>query len=195
MINIICILGYFKKTTKYNINNYVYINTNYTIISGVLMKLITREQYYATRKTANKDGLCEFCNKEQIILHETNYWLWIAGLAPYWKYHTMLLPKRHIVEIHEINNKEWGELKSLEKSIIRLYKSSEIINQKNNLPLENVLVFFRQRLNLHNPVLNSRNLDHLHIHFTFDLDHFLDPISHSDAHEWDIEIFKNKLVV
>jgi diadenosine tetraphosphate (Ap4A) HIT family hydrolase len=164
-----------------------------TVWLTIIMRLISRNEYYKNRQEVSNKENCALCDNKQIVLGSSTSWTWIASSAPYWKYHTMIVPKRHIVEIFEINDKEWSELKQLEKLIVRKYKQIKALNPATNTPFENVLVFFRQRLNLHNPVLNAKNLDHLHLHFTFDKDHFLDPISDNDAHTWDIGVFNNSL--
>ncbi len=157
------------------------------------MKLLTREEYYKKRQEQVTDNECALCNSEQILLGATANWKWIASSAPYWQYHTMIMPKRHITEIFEISDLEWHELKQLEKLIVRKYKKLRVKDPVTGVALENVLVFFRQRLNYFNGTSKINNLDHLHLHFTFDREHFLDPISHKNASMWDINVLKNSL--
>jgi diadenosine tetraphosphate (Ap4A) HIT family hydrolase len=76
------------------------------------MKILSRQEYYEERKKSTSPE-CVLCHQKQLVLGETKYWRWIAARAPYWKYHTMIVPKRHFVELYEINDEEWNELKKL----------------------------------------------------------------------------------
>lgn len=129
---------------------------------------------------------------EQVVLHKGKKWNWVAALAPYWKYHTMLVPNRHISKISEINAIEWKEFLELHDKIIELYKESDI-RFDDSTQMQNILVFWRQRYQLYNSVLGTNNVSHLHIHFASDREHFLDPISDDNATSWDIDVFKDKI--
>ena len=155
------------------------------------MNLLSRSEYYADRKNLDP-AVCVLCNSEQIVLASGKHWDWVAAKAPYWKYHTMLVPKRHITMIGEINPEEWEEFIDLHNKITYIYDNSSL-TMENGEPLQNVLIFWRKRHILFNKTLQANNVDHLHIHFACDREHFLDPISDEHAALWDVNIFRDKI--
>ncbi len=150
------------------------------------MELLNRKQYYKIW-ASDHSGLCVFCEVEQIVLQEFKYWKWVAAIAPYWKYQTMLYPKRHISTIDEMSDKEWEEFKKIQSSIIEVYRS------KNPDIGGDIVVFWRDRLNIIDPILNSTYHKHLHVHFLYDLGFMFDPIADPEAHLWDVDIFKESV--
>ena len=73
-------------------------------------KLMSRVEYDAWLKGL-PDNFCPFCDwrNSQIVLYEGHTWVWVANIAPYWRYHTMFIPKRHITELTEVTVTEMGE--------------------------------------------------------------------------------------
>ena len=59
-----------------------------------------------------EDGYCPFCDiyNKQIVLKETKGWQLIANIAPYWKYHTIIVPRRHIVDLPDITSNDHIEI-------------------------------------------------------------------------------------
>jgi len=51
-------------------------------------------------------GKCPFCNLEQKVLMENENAILTYALAPYHKYHLLVLPKRHVEHIKDL---EWNE--------------------------------------------------------------------------------------
>jgi diadenosine tetraphosphate (Ap4A) HIT family hydrolase len=156
-------------------------------------KLLSRSEYYA-RRTELDPKICMLCSGEQVVLQDMNNWTWVAALAPYWKFHTMLVPKRHISRIKELNVDEWHEFLMLQERIVEIYRDSGL-KFTDGTKLENVLIFWRHRYQLYNPKLKANNVDHLHVHFACDREHFLDPISDEDASAWEIKTFLGKLQI
>ena len=66
--------------------------------------MLSREEYEKWYKKIPANE-CTFCNwqKYQIVLKEFDNWIWIACNAPYWRYHTMILPKRHFVKYSDMS--------------------------------------------------------------------------------------------
>jgi hypothetical protein len=75
------------------------------------VELITRAEYKVWLSQLGPKE-CPFCKWRQYqhLLYEGNYWLWVSCRAPYWKYHTMLIPKRHFRRLDQMTVVETGEL-------------------------------------------------------------------------------------
>lgn len=157
-----------------------------------MIRLLKRQEWYEIRKNT-PEGSCNLCDGQQIVLGESTHWVWVAALAPYWKHHTMLIPRRHITEVSQLTSHEWQDFCEQERKVVNIYKSFVKVDASGQ-DLNNVLIFWRHRNDMINPILNMNELDHLHIHFTYDRNHFLDPISDQDAASWDTHEFQNKFV-
>lgn len=154
-------------------------------------QLLSRDEYYAKRGDIPAD-VCVLCSMEQVVIATAKHWDWVAALAPYWKYQTMLVPKRHIAKVSDLSAEEMGEFLELHDQIVASYRDAEI-TFKDGTKLQNVLIFWRHRYTLYNDAINANNIDHLHIHFACDREHFLDPITEADAASWNPKIFEGKL--
>lgn len=150
------------------------------------MKLLTREEYDSWVKTIKTCTFCEW-NKYQVVLKEFKYWVWIASIAPYWKYHTMIIPKRHFEKYSEINHKE---AKELVKAIN--YGEDKILNSNlyrtDGSKIEKVVYFWRYRKNRYDPVSGNMRPSHFHLHLIPDRDHLWDPVVDPNAKDWDINL-------
>lgn len=151
-----------------------------------MKKLLTRKQYDKYFKKI-PDNVCTFCQweKHQIILKEFEHWLWIANLAPYWRWHTMLIPKRHFVEYHEMTFLEAGEL-----TTAILYANKRMLDAKlereDGTLVEKIVHFWRYRANRFDPQSGTVRPNHFHLHITPDKDHLWDPILDESPTEVDI---------
>src|SRR5680860_660919 len=140
------------------------------------MQLLSRDDYYAhTQGKISK--MCPFCHERQIVLHNGKEWTWIASIAPYVRYHTMLVPKRHVTKVSELTVSEWKEFNLLHDKISDAYQQKEVTWTDTDEEIENIIFAWRYRRRLKNKKLNTQNLDHLHLHIVPDRDHFLDPLS------------------
>lgn len=153
------------------------------------MNLMSREQYDVWMK-ALVPNECTFCDiTKQIVLKEFNYWYWIANIAPYWKYHTMIIPKRHFEKYSDMTMQEAGELVTVidygEKKIIDAH-----LTRDDGSLIEKVVYFWRYRMNRFDKVSGTVRPSHFHIHLCPDKDHLWDPIIADNAHEWDVEVLK-----
>jgi len=129
------------------------------------MNLISREEYEEFVKSI-PSGHCPLCKvNEQIYLGESEHWVWIANISPYWKYHTMLIPKKHVHYLSELNKDELYDfqqfLKLVSKHLLKLglkYDNGKKINQ--------FLTMFRESCDNDDP--SYYKTDHLHIHMVPD---------------------------
>lgn len=112
------------------------------------MKLLSRDEYYQQRRTKAGQNKCVLCYEPQVVLGETEHWTWVAALAPYWQYHTMILPKRHIKEMNQLSDTEWSEFKNIEKAATNIYKKNEAVDEETGVILQNVLLFLQAKIKL-----------------------------------------------
>ncbi|MCL4367096.1 hypothetical protein M1563_02915 [Patescibacteria group bacterium] len=138
------------------------------------IKLLSRQEYERWLKTLPRESctLCEW-GKYQIVLKEMHFWVWIACLAPYRKFHTMFIPKRHIESIGELIIWEWLELVRLYQYALWRFRELDITDR--------YLIFWRKRDSYIDSKTGTRKLTHLHIHFIPDREHCFDPILDSNA--------------
>lgn len=145
-------------------------------------KIMSRIEYEEWMAKQPKD-LCAFCEwkKNQIVIYEGYKWLWVANLAPYWKIHTLLVPKRHFKEYGEMTNSEAVEFKQLIDKAIKKYET---------LGVERFVHFWRKRKNSFDPKTGKKKVDHFHVHLCDDFDGMWDPILDDKAKEWDVNIMR-----
>ena len=75
-----------------------------------------KEKYF--RRIGKKRAKCEFCNpsivnKQEVKKLAGNHWQVLVCIYPYLDGNLMIVPKRHIKNIHELNAKEWQELQDI----------------------------------------------------------------------------------
>ncbi len=88
------------------------------------LKAMAREKYEEFVKTIPA-GMCLFCEYEkyQIIIKEWKYWFWIQPISSYFKYHTMLCPKRHVRYLCKLSEEEKNEFWRADNFINKKYES------------------------------------------------------------------------
>ncbi|SMQ72342.1 Diadenosine tetraphosphate (Ap4A) hydrolase [Plantibacter sp. VKM Ac-1784] len=144
-----------------------------------------RAQYDEWLKSLPEE-LCTFCEWQdyQIVLASTNHWLWILNRSPYWKYHTMLIPRRHVVEMSDLSVVETGELFTIYAIAVDALR-----NFQSNLPegerTGKYIFFWRFRSEVDAEVSDQRKLSHFHLHLAPDRERMFDPLLDKDAHEVD----------
>jgi hypothetical protein len=148
------------------------------------LDLLSREEYeeWVRQIPLNTCPFCEW-RKYQYVLHQGGYWLWIACRAPYWKYHTMFIPKRHFQEMNEMTVVEMGELIELYSLAVKRCRESNL--ELNGKLVKKFLFFWRLR----DDPMEERNIRprmvHFHMHFTPDREGLLDAVLDADACDWD----------
>lgn len=146
---------------------------------------MSRAEYDLWTKNIPKEK-CMFCDQnEQFILKEGYEWLWVANIAPYWYYHTMLIPKRHFVEYWDMTNDEAIELKQLSKYVINRYRQAKLL-RSDNTEIKKYVFFWRLRDDRFDPISGNIRPDHFHLHIAPDKDHLWDPTLDENAYKVDI---------
>jgi diadenosine tetraphosphate (Ap4A) HIT family hydrolase len=156
------------------------------------MKLLTRDEYYKLLR-GTPPNVCLFCrwHDKQIVLAESKYWVWMANLAPYWKFHTMFIPKRHIEDIDLVNEEEFIDLKGIKSIAVEQYKKAKIISPSNT-EADLFLYFWKVRNDGFDSANKVTKSTHLHIHMVPDNDNSWIPILDPSAIEYEIELLKIK---
>jgi len=159
-------------------------------VANKKIKLLSRPDYEKWLKKLQPNE-CTFCKwKEyQIVLKEFEHWVWIANIAPYWNWHTMILSKRHFEKYGDMTFKEAGELTSVidygEKKILE----SKLKREDGTL-IEKVVYFWRYRFNRFDPISGTVRMAHFHLHLCGDRDHLWDRVVNPEAHKCDISKLK-----
>lgn len=150
------------------------------------IKLMDRKSYDKW-VAGMKPGECTFCDwkHNQIVLKEGWRWMWIANIAPYWYWHTMLVPKRHITKMEEINDYEWMELKEMHTYAMNKYRNAKL-TRIDGSDVDRYVFFWRQRDNPIDPQTGAFKPNHFHIHMAPDKDRLWDSILDKDAYKLDI---------
>ena len=130
---------------------------------------------------------CAFCDwrENQIVLKEGRGWLWIANCAPYWRYHTMFITKRHVKELSELSITEMGELIEFYAYAIERFRKAKL-SRPDGTEIKKYVFFWRLRDDLFDPISGNKRPDHFHIHLAPDKDHLWDPVIDKDASKVDI---------
>lgn len=150
--------------------------------------LMSREEYNSWFGDIPED-VCPFCQRDdyQITLGESLHWSWVMNRAPYWKWHTMFIPKRHVTEISHLSVQEMGEL-------FTVYQVAVDTLQKlhSNLPDEEqsgkFVFFWRFRWDSSKDAHHQKSPDHFHLHLSPDRSGLFDPSLDENAKE--IEYFR-----
>lgn len=83
-----------------------------------------REQYVSNNNGKNKkDNKCPFCNyhnKQDLLVYEGNTGYILANKYPYLYGHLLIIPKRHITDILELNKDEDKDMMLLIKKAIKM---------------------------------------------------------------------------
>ena len=106
---------------------------------------------------------CPFCSdKNRILMDGTHAYLTYA-LAPYHKHHLLVLPKRHVESVKDLNEAEREEIDRLQKEGLRILRC---------LNYESISLLVRE-----GPVNVNKSIRHTHYHVIpkiqiGDLDHY-----------------------
>lgn len=132
-----------------------------------MRKLLSRKEYEEYVKNIPKD-VCQLCFIEnQITLGESVYWYWIANISPYWKWHTMLVPKRHETDMDSLSQEEFLDYQNFHRRVVRHLRDLNLVHDDGK-EIDQFITMVRSRFN---DVPNGSTYykpDHLHIHIVPD---------------------------
>lgn len=138
------------------------------IVPGIIIqpmtRLLPRDVYEEFVKELPPDR-CPLCDaNRQIVLGTSTHWLWIAGLSPYWRYHTMFIPKKHIEDITELNADEFSELQTFYSRTKKHLLSLELKHADGKV-MDQFMLLIRKREDNVEDGSTYPKPRHLHIHF------------------------------
>ncbi len=139
---------------------------------------------------------CPLCNlEEELLIDKGKYWSLVLPKAPYWKYHIMLVPHRHIVDYAELEVEEFEEFKRYYSFIVEKFKKSDL-KYTDGSSIKQLLFFWRIREDEYDEYIKTNKISHFHFHITPEKPHSWDSIMDKDAYKVDthsvIRIFKDK---
>lgn len=154
--------------------------------------LMSRDEYYDHLR-CNDFGACAFCEwkKWQVVLDRTPNWIWIASLSPYFKYHTMFVPLRHIVDIDELTNAEFDELKIIKRRALDQYVKADL-HHPDGQPVNMFSYEWRVRQGGIDKTFGVTKSVHLHLHMWPERDGLMSSITDPEAHMWNTDLLKLK---
>ncbi len=154
-----------------------------------MQKLLTRKEYSEVISKFSKN-YCAFCDKnfKQIEVRQTKEWNLVFNIAPYWLYHLIIYPKRHIEKMSEISAEDFEQIKFLYDQALGLYKDNKIKHKNTGKLIDQYVLIFRYRESTENN-FKSYKVRHLHIHISPDCEDSFDPILDKDASETNLENF------
>lgn len=157
-------------------------------------RLLTREEYYHYLKEMEvslPSDYCPFCQDQgALMLKEFQYWELVFCQAPYWKYHLMLVPKRHFKEFTEMDKAEQEEFNKAIKYTLKVLQSAKL--KYNDGKLVDVFLFFwRIRGQNRDPIALVRKTDHFHFHIVPEKEHSWESILDPDACNIDMGFLKD----
>lgn len=149
-----------------------------------MKKLLTRKQYEEDFTPSIPTGACTFCEwkKYQQVIKEFENWLWIANLAPYWNWHTMVVPKRHFVEFQDQTYKENAELLDVLQHAKRKLLDSGLV-RADGVEVKKIVSFWRYRADRRDPITGNVRPDHFHLHIVPDKDRLWDSTLDKNAYK------------
>jgi len=138
------------------------------------------------RQLSAKEDACVFCelNPELVISSDYKHWTWIFVDLPYWKYHTALVPKRHILRFHELTPEEVTEFSAITKEIEEKYQEKKLVSEDSKFGIQ-LLMFWRSRY-----WTSKKNTQHLHMHFVPEFEGAWNSILDPEAHITNLDVFR-----
>ena len=152
------------------------------------LKLLSRKEYY-TLLRENPNASCSFCDydNKQIIIAKSQYWVWIVCLAPYWKWHTMFIIKRHVDKIEEVSLEEFTDLTKFKQLAEKRYKEN-VKKLEDGDPIDMFFYFWRERENGIDKHFKLKKSIHLHLHMVPERDGTLDKITDPEAKDFNFKL-------
>lgn len=140
-----------------------------------------RTEYRGYIEKLNQNNICGFCSIQGgLMIEEYQHWVWIYCQFPYWKFNTLLIPKRHILKFYDLNTDELQELATTLKDIECAYNDFNLVGKKSEYG-QHLIMFWRSRFS----TPDTFTLSHLHLHICTEKEGAWDNIL--DKNAWDIE--------
>jgi ATP adenylyltransferase len=102
-------------------------------------------------KTVTK---CPFCEGENRIISDTLHAYMTYSIAPYHKHHLLVVPKRHVLQLNELNDEEMSD-------IVSLQKIGQVLLHKLGYKDYTILVRFGEN--------SGKSVEHTHFHIVPDV--------------------------
>src|SRR5680860_886520 len=148
--------------------------------------LLTRDEYFKWLRSFPAN-YCAFCDmKNNILIKDGSFWNLILSRAPYWRYHFLLVPKRHFREFSDINTAELSEFIEIQKLVKDMLTNAKL-KHLDGKPINRFLFFWRFREELFDPIKGVTKSDHFHFHIVPEREHLWDAVIEDNATEIDIE--------
>ena len=111
---------------------------------------MNRQEYENKKIYLTKEN-CPFCTKlkKDEIIHQTQYWLVLANLVPYFdgKEHLMTIPKRHVEFTYELTEEELKDYRNIELFMKKYFENKC-----------DYFSFIRQ-------TKSNKSVEHMHYHY------------------------------
>lgn len=148
------------------------------------LQLRGRDEYerLIRERQAQKIDDCPFCHYKNMlrVLYSGKYWVWGVNGFPYWPYHTLLIPKDHVVTPMEFSPVQLGEFIEIVRIATRKLCATMIDFES----VSKILYFWRYRFKGNEKDLSSKHREHFHLHIVPERDRLFDPILDNYA-VWD----------
>lgn len=153
------------------------------------VNLYQRHEYNGIKRDLDTCPFDEggFGTQDQYRLDENRTWLWLVNPFPYWRYQTMLIPKRHVERIEELTPEEFMDFQSQITYAMSRYSALDLRHPDGD-PVKNYVMLWRTREK--NQPNGVKILDHLHVHIAPDKEGRWDPILEDDAYRTDISLLR-----
>ena len=148
----------------------------------------SRDQY---KKHLERLGdACAFCSmSKELQISEHQYWVLVYAAFPYRKYHSLLISKRHVISLAELEADELTELATVTSEIHKMYRVSGVVAEDS--PFGNQLFFsWRSRDEFEE---TRKAVSHFHVHIYPEDGKEIAIVL--DTQAWDIDMNKLKTVV
>lgn len=125
---------------------------------------------------------CAFCaDQGDLIIKRYTHWDWVFAAFPYRKYHTMIVPRRHVVNFFDLEESEIFEFRSVLKEAEDIYKKSGLVS-KESLFGDQIYYAWRTRV----VVEGKECVSHFHLHICPKFESETSIVLTDDA--WDIDM-------
>jgi diadenosine tetraphosphate (Ap4A) HIT family hydrolase len=131
------------------------------------MRLLTRSEYEEYVKKL-PPGQCSLCSiDKQIPLGESTHWYWIANISPYWKWHTLLIPKEHVVDMDDLTREQFEDYQQFHRRIQKHLLGLNLIHEDGK-PVDQFITMIRTRFDDATNGSTYWKPNHLHVHIVPD---------------------------